>query len=311
MPIITPDGLPVNEQLQREGISVIEQTRATHQDIRPIEIAVLNLMPMKQRTEKQLARLLGHTALQVQMTLLRTRSHESSHESAHHLDTFYRNWDDIADQNFDGLIITGAPVEHLDFNEVDYWQELRAILDWARAQVYGRLYICWGAQAALQHRYGIKKHPLPEKAFGVYPHRVVHPDHPLIDGFDDEFVVPVSRHTEVKAQDVAATGDLDVIAESDLTGLFLLQDKSGHDTYMFNHPEYGKNTLNAEFRRDRAAGKDIGVPYRYFPGDDPAKQPVNRWRAHARILYANWLTDLYRRSPFNLRDVAQDPQRSY
>lgn len=303
MPIITPDGLPINEQLRNEGISVISKDRALHQDIRALRVAVLNLMPAKQRTERQLARLLGHTALQVELTLLKTQTYDSKNEPREHLESFYRGWEDIAREQFDGLIVTGAPVEQMAWDDVAYWKELRDIHDWSRENVYARMHICWGAQAALHMRYGIEKYPLNAKAFGVFPHRVLLPEDPLVDGFDDEFLVPVSRHTEVRREDIEKVPDLKIIAESDLTGLFLLQSTDGRDTFMSNHPEYGKNTLKAEYRRDVALCPSFPVPYNYFPGDNPEREPVNRWRAHARLLYANWLTTVYQRSPFDLSQM--------
>jgi homoserine O-succinyltransferase len=304
MPIITPNGLPVNDQLQHEGISVIPRDRAEHQDIRPLKIGVLNLMPAKQRTERQLARLLGHTALQVELILLRTKTYESKNEPREHLETFYRGWEDIAHEQFDGLIVTGAPVEHMEWNDVGYWKEFRDIHAWSRENVYARMHICWGAQAALQLNYGVEKYPLPSKAFGVYPHRVLKPEHPLVDGFDDEFLVPVSRNTEVRKTDVERIPEISIIAESDQTGLYLMQSEDGRDTYCPNHPEYGKNTLNDEYKRDSREQADFPVPYNYFPGDNPGCEPVNRWRAHARLLYANWLnSSVYQRSPFDLQQM--------
>lgn len=302
MPIIVPDGLPASERLASEGISVISRKTAKHQDIRPQEIAILNLMPNKQRTEKQLARLLGDTPLQVGLTLLRT-GRKSKHESEEHLETFYEQWEKVQHRKFDGLIITGAPVEHLDWNEVDYWSELRDIFNWSREQVHSRLSICWGGQAALQHQYGIEKYPLPKKAFGAFPHQALDLKHPLAKGFDDEFTIPVSRHTEMRREDIVRVPDLQIVAESEQTGLYLVQSRDGRDTFCFNHPEYGAKTLKKEFDRDIAAGKPIELPVNYFPNNDPTKKPLNRWRSHASALYRNWLNVTYQDTPYDLEEI--------
>lgn len=315
MPIITPDGLPANERLASEGVSVITAGHAISQDIRPQQIALLNLMPNKQRTEKQLLRLLGDTPLQVQVTLMNTASHQSRNESKEHLDAFYRDWEQVSHRRFDGLIITGAPVETKPFEEVDYWEELKQILDWARSNVYARLYVCWGAQAAMHHFHGIKKHELPSKAFGVIEHRATDWKHPLAKGFDDAFGVPVSRHTEVRRADIAAVPGIDIVAESERTGVYIAQHRSGRDTYVFNHPEYGAKTLDKEYKRDLAKyhealsrGESHAVaptfPENYYPSDDPSLCPVHRWRSHARVLYENWLNHyVYQRTPYDLESL--------
>ena len=311
MPIITPSTLPINGRLAAEGINVMSRDDATHQDIRAQEIAIVNLMPDKQNTERQLARLLGHTALHLNLTLIHTASHRSKNTSQDHLRQYYNELDDISSSKFDGLIVTGAPVEDKDWDKVDYWTELQSIMDWSRENVTARLYICWGAQAALHHQYGIEKQPLAEKAFGIFPHEVLQKKHPLVAGFDDEFFVPVSRHTEIRTEDVAQIDDLDILSTSNFTGLYLAQTKDGRDTFMMNHPEYGKNTLRHEYERDVRAGKSIKMPYNYFPGDNPEKCPVNHWRAHARLLYANWLNDyVYARTPFDLQSISSDKRRT-
>jgi len=320
MPIILPElpsasriaseGIDViseEEYLKNQGIDIIPEDDASHQDIRAMEVAILNLMPHKQRTEKHLARLLGHTALQVRMTLLRTATYTGKNESEEHLSMFYKKWEDIADKKFDGLIVTGAPVEELGWNDVQYWDELKTIFDWARQNVYARMYICWGAQAALNHFHGIEKHPLTSKAFGVFRHTVREWRHRLADGFDDEFLVPVSRHTEIREDDIRRVPDLQILSGSAETGPYLLQHRNERDTYVFNHPEYGAKTLKKEYERDVSAGKrqPDDIPLHYFPDNDPARCPVNRWRAHARLLYANWLHQMYEGTPYDQEDIPQ------
>lgn len=316
MPIILPklpiaeriklEGIHVigeEEYLQHKGIQTIEEDAARRQDIRPMEIVVLNLMPDKQGTEEQLARLLGHTPLQVRLTLLRTGTYQSKNESAEHLAQFYRTWNEISDRQFDGLIVTGAPVEHLPWIDVQYWKELGQIFNWAKQNVYSRLYICWGAQAALQQAYGIEKHPLAAKAFGIFPHTVRDWRHPLVEGFDDEFLIPVSRHTEIRKQDIEAFPELQILCESKQTGIHLIQHSNSRDTYMFNHPEYTANTLRSEYARDVDRHLPIRIPENYFPADNPQAKPVNRWRAHGRIFYGNWLRQMYQNTPYDLREL--------
>ncbi len=322
MPIILPElpiagriaseGVSVISEaayLRSEGISVIAEDHALHQDIRPMEVAVLNLMPHKQRTEKHLARLLGHTALQVRLTLLRTATYQSKNESEDHLRQFYKKWEEISDQQFDGLIVTGAPVEEMDWKDVHFWDELETVFKWARTNVCSRLSICWGAQAALKHTYGIEKQPLNSKAFGIFPHYVTDWKNPLVEGFDDEFLVPVSRHTEINPTDIAQIPQLHVLAQSDNTGLHLLQHANRRDTYMFNHPEYGAKTIQKEYKRDCELGKRSPeeIPENYFPDNDPGKCPINRWRAHARLFYANWLRQMYELTAYDLRNIPSIP----
>jgi len=303
MPIIIPDGLPITQRLESEGISVIGRHKAERQDIRPQEIALLNLMPNKQRTEKQIARLLGDTPLQVGLTLLRTQTYTSKNESEEHLGSFYHGWEEVAARKFDGLIVTGAPVEEREFEDVDYWKELQKIMDWSRENVYASLFICWGAQAALKHQYGIEKHMLPEKAFGVFSHKANDMNHPLSKGFDDEFFVPVSRNTEVRRRDIENIPDLKIVAESQETGLYLIQSSDGRRTYCFNHPEYGAMTIKKEYERDAAKGI-IPLPTNYFPHNDINRCPTNRWRSHARVLYGNWLNNnVYQQTPFDLQHI--------
>jgi len=320
MPIILPelpiveriklDGIRVireEEYLQHKGIQLIEENVARHQDIRPMDILILNLMPDKQSTEEHFARMLGHTPLQVRLSLLKTATYQSKNESADHMNMFYKTWEEIRDRQFDGMIITGSPIEFLHWKDVQYWAELCAIFDWAQQNVYSRLYLCWGAQAALQHFYRIEKHLLPEKAFGIFPHTVRNWRHPLVEGLDDEFLVPVARNTTVKTKDIEAFPELQILSESEITGLHLIQHENGRDTYIFNHPEYSANTLNNEYLRDLGKNPLNHIPYNYFPDNDPTKRPVNRWRAHARIFYGNWLQQMYRNTPFNIREIAMLP----
>jgi homoserine O-succinyltransferase/O-acetyltransferase len=316
MPIITPDGLPVNERLASEGISIMTTSQAHRQDIRPQQIALLNLMPNKQRTEKHLLRLLGDTPLQVEPIFMRTKTYESKTESPEHLATFYEDWESISHRKCDGLIVTGAPVETRPFDKVDYWKELQSIFDWARENVYARLYICWGAQAALHHFHGVEKHELPSKAFGVFEHHTTQWNHLLAKGFDETFSVPVSRHTEIRRSDLEQIPEIQIIAESDKTGVYVAQHESGRDTYIFNHPEYGAKTLKKEHQRDtekywesiREGKKDVqfpAFPENYYPDNDPEKCPVHQWRSHARVLFHNWLNQyVYQRSPYDLKNLS-------
>jgi homoserine O-succinyltransferase len=315
MPIILPklpiaeriklDGIHVvteEEYLEHKGIQIIDEDVARRQDIRPMEILILNLMPDKQGTEEHFARVLGHTPLQVRLTLLRTETYQSKHESPEHLQAFYKTWGEISHRQFDGMIITGAPIEFLPWVDVQYWDELQSIFDWAKQNVFSRLYLCWGAQAALQHFYGIEKHVLPKKAFGLFSHTVRDWRHPLVEGLDDEFLVPVARNTTIHTEDVEAFPELQILSESKETGLHVIQHENGRDTFMFNHPEYTANTLNNEYQRD--LGKDFcDIPVNYFPENDPSKKPVNRWRAHGRIFYGNWLRQMYQATPYNLADI--------
>lgn len=301
MPIRIPDQLPAKKILASENIFVMAEKRAAKQDIRPLEIAVLNLMPTKIETETQLARLLGNTPLQVNLTLLTTESYRPKNTSADHLIAFYKTWRDVRDRKFDGLIVTGAPVEQLDWKDVEYWQELQHIFDWSLTHVWSSLFICWGAQAALQHFYSIPKHPLAHKMFGVFPHRAVKKNAILFRGFDDEFAVPVSRHTETRRADIARVKELEVLAESTESGLFAVRHKHRQQIFIFNHPEYDTDTLAREYERDIARGIPIAVPAHYYPDDNPKKPPCVRWRAHAHLLFANWLNYyVYQDTPYDL-----------
>ncbi len=302
MPIIIPKTLPAYEVLSGENVFVMHKHRAETQHIRPLRILLLNLMPTKVTTETQIARLLANSPLQVHLTLLQTASHAATHVSAEHLEAFYKTFDQIQDERFDGMIITGAPVEQMPFEQVDYWPELCRIFDYSVTHVYSTLHVCWGAQAALYYHYGIRKVALDEKMFGVFEHRVLRPSNPLVRGFDEVFYAPHSRHTGISRADVDTCPDLRILAESDLAGPFLLSTENGRQIFVMGHPEYDKLTLDAEYRRDVDKGLPIHVPLNYYPGDDPAREPLFRWRAHAHLLYENWLNYyVYQETPYDLR----------
>ena len=307
MPIKIPNDLPAAEMLSAEGVGLIGENEALRQDIRPMQIALLNLMPEKRKTETQLARLLGATPLQVELTLLTTSTYRSSNVPPSHLQAFYKTWDDIRDRKFDGLIITGAPVELLQFEKVKYWDELKRILDWSRGHVHTCFHICWGAQAALHHFHGVPKHALPTKRFGVYTHYVIERRDAarpaLLRGFDDYFLVPVSRHTEVRRDDIPEGSGLEVLAVSNAAGLCLVQDQAHRETFMFNHLEYDTYTLNDEYQRDRAQRSDVPLPLNYYPDDDPEKAPRNCWRAYAHLLFGNWVNEMYQTTPFEVEEI--------
>ena len=304
MPLIIPKTLPAYGVLGSENVFVMHKRRARTQHIRPLRIVALNLMPTKIATETQLARLLANSPLQVQLTLLHTASHAASHVPGGHMEAFYKTFDEIRDERFDGMIITGAPVEQMPFEEVDYWPELCQIMDFTRTNVYSTLHVCWGAQAALYHHFGIGKRPLPEKMFGIFPHRVTRPSNPLVRGFDEEFWAPHSRHTGIDEEQVKACKDLRVLAESDEAGIYLMSTDSGRQIFVTGHPEYERLTLDAEYRRDVAKGLPIAPPRHYYPGDDPSKGPVYRWRAHAFLLYTNWLNYyVYQNTPYDLGEL--------
>ncbi len=304
MPIRIPDALPATEILEGENIFVMTEFRALHQDIRPLRVLILNLMPTKVATETQIMRKLSNTPLQIEVDLLRTKSHEASHVSAGHLETFYRTFEDIQDEHFDGLIITGAPVELLEFENVDYWDELCRIMDWSSTHVHSTLHICWGAQAGLYYHYGIPKYRLPSKASGVFEHRLVKPKSPLVRGLDDRFYAVHSRNTEVRAQDVEAVSDLEIVAVSDEVGLYIVKSTDSRRFFVFGHPEYDRDTLKLEYERDLARGIDPEIPVNYFPNDDPTQAPRNVWRSQAQLLYTNWLNYyVYQTTPYDLQQV--------
>ncbi|MBE6469828.1 MAG: homoserine O-succinyltransferase [Coriobacteriaceae bacterium] len=307
MPIRIPDALPATAELERENIFVMTEFRALHQDIRPLRVLILNLMPTKLATETQIMRKLSNTPLQVEVELLRTRSHEAKNVSASHLETFYRTFREVEFDHYDGLIITGAPVEQLEFEEVDYWDELTRIMDWSTENVHSTLHICWGAQAGLYHHYGIQKHPLPEKASGVFEHRLLKPHSPLVRGIDDRFMAVHSRNTEVRAEDVEAVPELEIIADSEEAGLYIVKSTDSRRFFVFGHPEYDAETLRLEYERDRRRQIPVEMPKHYFPGDDPAREPPNTWRSHAQLLYTNWLNYyVYQTTPYDLRHIGRD-----
>lgn len=301
MPIRIPTGLPARETLENENIFVMNEFRASHQDIRPLKIGVLNLMPTKITTETQLIRLLSNSSLQIELTLLQTATHKSSHTSAEHMASFYKNFDDIKDENFDGLIITGAPVENLDFTEVNYWDELCDIMDWSKTHVFSTLHICWAAQAGLYHHFGVNKHPLDKKMFGVFKHYAINPNHPILRGFDEEFWAPHSRHTEIREEDIAKVPELELVAKSDEAGPYIISAKNTRMVFVTGHSEYDFDTLSKEYFRDVERGLSIDVPKNYFPNDDPTKRPRNLWRGHANLLFSNWLNYfVYQNTPYDL-----------
>lgn len=304
MPVKIPSTLPARATLERENVFVMGEERAARQDIRPMRVAILNLMPTKIATETQLLRLLGNSALQVDVTLLHTATHESKNVDAEHLLEHYTTFERVRDQKFDGLIITGAPVEQMPFEEVDYWPEIAAIIDWAETAVSSTLNICWGAQAALYRRYGIPKHPLPRKMFGVFEHRTLAPTDRLMRGFDDVFLAPHSRHTEVRRADIDKVGEIAILAESDEAGVYIVGSSDGRHVFVTGHSEYDPLTLKAEYDRDVARGLPIDVPKNYYPDDDPSRAPLVRWRGHANLLFANWLNyHVYQVTPFHPGDI--------
>ena len=301
MPIKVRNELPVKEKLEKENIFVMDENRAIHQDIRPIQIAILNLMPLKEETELQILRMLSNTPLQIDCTFMKVSSHESKNTSKSHLDSFYVTFDDLKNRHFDGLIVTGAPVEEIEYEEVDYWDELTGIFDWSETNVTSTLFICWASQAAMYHFYGIKKYKLESKMFGIFWHRVFNRKVPLVRGFDDVFLAPHSRHTEVRAADIEACDDLMIMAQSKDAGVYLAMAENGRKVFIMGHPEYGRSVLKREYERDRKKGLKIDLPVNYFPHDDPNEQPLLRWRSHANDLYTNWLNYyVYQSTPYDL-----------
>ncbi len=301
MPIKVPDNLPAKEVLAEENIFVMDESVAYHQDIRPLRIAILNLMPTKETTETQLLRLIGNTPLQVEAVLLHPKTHVSKNTSSEHLETFYKTFDEIQDEKYDGMIITGAPVEHLAFEEVTYWEELKQIMDWSVDNVTSTFHICWGAQAGLYHHYGVPKHDLDEKMFGVFAHRVMMPKDKLLRGFDEQFFVPQSRHTEVRREDIERVPGLVILSESEEAGVYIVASSDGKQIFVTGHSEYDSTSLKWEYDRDVAKGLRIHVPRNYYPKDDPSLMPVSTWRAHANLLFSNWLNYfVYQATPYEL-----------
>lgn len=304
MPIKIPESLPAYAALSSENIFVMTEERALHQDIRPLEIAILNIMPDKISTETQFLRLLGNSALQVNVVFLKTATYTPTNTAAAHLNAFYQTFDDVKARKFDGMIITGAPVETLDFEEVDYWDELKEIMEWSKTHVFSTLHICWGAQAGLHYHYGIPKYLLPKKAFGVFAHRLGDEKIKLLRGFDDVYYIPHSRHTEVKKQDISNDARLSILSESEGAGVCIVSAMQGRQIFVTGHPEYDPHTLKKEYDRDIGKGIDMEIPENYYPDNDPAKTPVVLWRGHANLLFANWLNYyVYQETPYKLEEI--------
>ncbi|MBP1761472.1 MAG: homoserine O-succinyltransferase [Firmicutes bacterium] len=304
MPIKIPDDLPATEVLNNENIFVMHEDRASRQDIRPLKIVILNLMPEKIVTETQILRLLGNSALQVDISLLYPQTHSSKNTSEEHLFKFYNTFDEIKDENFDGMIITGAPVELLDFEEIGYWEELQKIMDWSMLHVFSTFHICMAAQAGLYHHFGIPKYTLDKKMFGVFPHTVNKKNVQLLRGFDDEFLAPHSRHTEVRREDIEKVPGLEILAESPQAGVYIIATQDGRQIFVTGHSEYDPLSLKNEYDRDIKKGLEIDIPENYFPGDDPSKPPIVRWRGHANLLFSNWLNyHVYQETPYDLNEL--------
>ena len=307
MPIRIPNDLPATSALQQENIFVMTETRAVTQDIRPLEIVLLNLMPTKIVTETQLTRLLGNTPLQVHLELMHTSSHKSKNVAEDHLLSFYKTFDELKDRKFDGMVITGAPVEQMDFENVDYWPELCRIMEWSKTNVHSTFHICWGAQAGLYYHYGIQKRNLPEKLFGVFPHEKDYKRSILLRGFDDVFYVPHSRHTTVDRRDIEAIPELKIIASSPEAGVYAVLNKEGRQIFITGHSEYDPDTLKNEYQRDKNLGLPIHVPANYFPEDDDSKDPIVRWRGHANLLFSNWLNYfVYQTTPYDIMTIGSE-----
>ena len=306
MPIKIPNLLPATQVLLNENIFVMTETRAMTQDIRPLKILMLNLMPQKIVTETQIARLIGNTPLQVELELLQTATHKSRHTSEDHMLAFYKTFDEVEHKKYDGMIITGAPVEQMEFEEVEYWDELCRIMEWTKTHVTSTFHICWGAQAGLYYHYGVKKRPLDQKLFGVFEHSLDHKLSMLFRGFDDTFVVPHSRHTTCDRKDIEAVPQLKILASSEEAGVFVCATKRGRQIFVTGHSEYDGDTLKKEYLRDKAAGLPIDVPKNYFPDDDDPKEPIVRWRSCANLLYSNWLNYfVYQSTPYNIEDIKE------
>lgn len=304
MPIKVADGLPAILTLEKENIFVMSEQRASHQDIRPLKIVILNLMPTKMETETQLLRLLSNTPLQMEVVLLQAATHTSKNTPSEHLLEFYKTFDEIKDNRYDGMVITGAPVEQIPFEDVDYWPELCEIMEWSKRNVYSTLHICWGAQAGLYFHYGIPKHDLDEKMFGIFRHKTLVPTHPLLRGFDEIFWAPHSRHTEVLDSDIAKVPDLEILSISDEAGVYIVSNPDGRQIFVTGHSEYDRNTLAKEYFRDIDKGLDIRMPRHYFPDDNPKLSPSIKWRSHANLLYTNWLNYfVYQKTPFDLTSL--------
>ncbi|MBT6521400.1 MAG: homoserine O-succinyltransferase [Rhodobacteraceae bacterium] len=305
MPIKIPANLPAHAVLNAEGVMVMDPSHADRQDIRPLRIALLNLMPLKIQTENQFARLIGATPLQIELTLLRMTSHQTKNTSSDHMEQFYKPFSAVRDEKFDGLIITGAPIEHLDFQDVTYWPEMVEVMNWTQSHVHATLGVCWGGMVMINYLHGVKKYELPQKAFGCFRHQNLDPSSPFLRGFSDDFVVPVSRWTEIKQDEISAAPGLKTLLGSSETGPCLVEDPAHRTLYLFNHFEYDSNTLKQEYDRDIANGTPINIPGHYYPGDDPSQTPLNRWRSHAHLLYGNWINEIYQTTPFDRNEIGR------
>ncbi|MDS9947405.1 MAG: homoserine O-succinyltransferase [Planktomarina sp.] len=303
MPIKIPSNLPAHSVLSSEGIMVMDPSQADRQDIRPLRIALLNLMPLKIQTENQFARLIGATPLQIEFTLIRMSAHQTKNTAASHMEEFYRTFNMVRDEKFDGLIITGAPIEHLDFKEVTYWDEMVKVMNWTQTNVHSTFGVCWGGMAMINHFHGIQKHMLNKKAFGCFRHQNIAPSSPYLRGFSDDFVIPVSRWTEMREDEIKEAFGLKVLLRSEETGPCLVEDLAHNALYIFNHFEYDSTTLKQEYDRDVANGTETNVPGNYYPQDDPNLVPQNRWRSHAHLLYGNWINEIYQTTPFELENI--------
>ena len=305
MPITLPENLPAFDVLSREGVMVMGESQAAKQDIRPLRVGLLNLMPKKIQTETQFARLIGATPLQIDLTLIRMSEHQSRNTAPEHMEAFYKSFQDIKDQYFDGLIITGAPIEHLPFSEVSYWQELCEVMDWTQSHVHSTFGVCWGGMAMINHFHGVQKHSLKAKAFGCFKHHNLAPTSPYLRGFSDEFVIPVSRWTEMRQAEIDAVPGLTTLLGSTEVGACLVEDHAHRALYIFNHFEYDSGTLKEEYDRDIASNTPINVPVNYYPDDNPSLPPLNQWRSHAHLLYGNWINQIYQTTPFDLTELGQ------
>ncbi|MEC0368772.1 homoserine O-acetyltransferase MetA [Paenibacillus chibensis] len=306
MPIKIPDALPAKEILSGENIFVMDDSKAYHQDIRPLRIAIMNIMPTKETTETQLLRLLGNSPLQVEITLLHPSSHTSKNTSQEHLEAFYKTFDEVRHRRFDGMIITGAPVEQMEFEDVNYWDELQEIMDWSKTNVTSTLHICWASQAGLYHHFGVPKWDLAKKCFGVFPHTLNQQNVKLLRGFDEVFYVPQSRHTEVRREDIESIDELEILSESEESGIYLVATKDGRQIFVTGHSEYDPYSLKWEYERDIAKGMDMEIPKHYYPNDDPSRVPPAVWRAHANLLFSNWLNYyVYQETPYDIGEAAE------
>ena len=304
MPLKIPDKLPAIDLLKKENIFVMDNTRATGQDIRPLRIAILNLMPIKITTETDFIRILSNTPLQVEIDFMKIKSHTSKNTPVEHMMMFYRDFNVMKEEKYDGLIVTGAPLEQMDYEEVRYWDELREVFEWAHHNVQSTCYICWAAQAALYHFYGVPKYPLSEKMFGVFKHKILRPELPIFRGFDSEFYVPHSRHSEVRREDIEKINELNILAESDVSGVNIISAREGHEFFITGHSEYAPLTLDAEYKRDKAKNLPIKIPKNYYPDDNPQNMPVVRWRAHANLFFTNWLNYyVYQTTPYDISKI--------